>query len=193
MEQRKEKLLDQTQELYEKWNGRWLAEPGSRELNIFYAMFQCVYEYTLSAKEYNKKMNFRWKVIFLFVLSGLWLFYAAILIKFIFFSHEKAQLSWVESGLSLVLLFFLSSIISKWLDIKKYQETWARYSWQQHQMEMEMIRFVSNIEPYNGVNKKQEFVKNISEIWGKNIEKFVHNMEEKEKGLMDIFDNIKTK
>ena len=54
-----------------------------------------------------------------------------------------------------------------------------------------MLRYISEIEPYKGVDKKKEFVRRILKIWDKNEEKFVHNMEEREAGLMDFFSNLK--
>ena len=47
------------------------------------------------------------------------------------------------------------------------------------------------MEPYDCSDRKIVFVKNILYVWDNNQKKFVQNMEEKEKGLMDIFEKIK--
>lgn len=47
------------------------------------------------------------------------------------------------------------------------------------------------MKPYNKSNNKIVFAENIIKIWNKNQEKFVHNMENKERELTDIFSVLK--
>ena len=55
-------------------------------------------------------------------------------------------------------------------------------------MEMEMLRFISKIAPYDdNTGNKELFMKRVLEIWNRNQDKFVHNMENKEKELTDIY------
>ncbi|NBH14542.1 hypothetical protein D3Z36_10235 [Lachnospiraceae bacterium] len=188
---KKNRLKEQKRNLYSAWKDKWSAETEEDKLEQFFFMFQPAYEYTLQAKEDNKTKNFCFKYLFIIFLVVFGVIYAAYFLYTLFCGNGAKALVLVESGFAFILLVLFSSILSKWLDVKKYQETWARHSWQLHMMEIEMMRFVSDMVPYNAENKRMEFAKNILEIWGKNQEKFVHNMEEKEKGLMDIFSDMK--
>ena len=58
-------------------------------------------------------------------------------------------------------------------------------------MQTEMLRFVNNMHPYNHSKCEEIFAERIIEIWDNNEDKFVHNMENKEKGVMDFFSMFK--
>ncbi|MCI9081233.1 MAG: hypothetical protein HFI70_02725 [Lachnospiraceae bacterium] len=187
---KKKKLTEQKRKLFQEWTNKWLDETEGEDLDIFFNLFKSVYQYTLCVSERNKHQNFKWKKFFLIILFVLWGWYAVLFM--ITYSKNHAKLSALaEQGLGMILLVLLCSIIAEWPNIKKYQETWARHSWQIQKMEAEMMRFVSGIEPYHRQNKCLKFMEKILEIWDQNEEKFVHNMEEKEKELMDVFHNIK--
>ncbi len=187
----KGKITEQKEQLLEEWKEEWKKPSGGKDLNTFFELFVPVYEFVFWAKEDNKSENFRWKKCFLYLLIFCWVVYVSLFVYHLFWKDDTKFLSLAGISFSIVLLIFLSSIISKWLDIKKYQETWARHSGHLNMMELEMMRFISNIAPYNGQDKKLKFAENILKIWGLNQDKFVHNMEEKEKGMLDIFEIIK--
>ncbi len=189
-EKKKKKITEQKQKLFQEWTNKWLDETAGEDLDIFFNLFKSVYQYTLCVSERNKHQNFKWKEFFVKILFASWVGYTVFFI-YIFCEYGVKLLALAEQGLGMIVLVFLCGIIAKWLDIKKYQETWARHSWQIQKMEAEMMRFASGIEPYHRQNKCLKFMEKILEIWGQNEEKFVHNMEEKEKELMDVFHNIK--
>lgn len=187
---------EQKKSILDKWKVQWCKEQGDENLRIFYELFQAVYSYTLYSKIDNKAKNERYKKAFLLILiiGVLGILGYIVLFIYSFFYKKNALPVLKENSLlmvSLILLIFLSSIISKWLDIKKYQETWVRHSWHLHMLETEMLRFISNIEPYNNSNNKIIFAEKILKIWDMNQEKFVHNMEDKERTLTDIFSVLK--
>lgn len=183
-------LSEQKCNIFAEWKKQWEYETGDEKLNSFFLLFDKVYWYVAYSKDYNKNLNSFWKGRFLKVLVIGFLVYVALGGYNLYKGTERMSVL-IENGLFLILLIFLCSLMSKWLDIKKYQETWVRHSWHLHMMESEMLRYICGIEPYEGVNNKIEFVRRILEIWDKNEEKFVHNMEEKEAGLMDFFSNLK--
>ena len=187
---KKQKLTKQKQKLFHEWMNKWLDEAEEEDLNVFFDLFKSVYRYTLCVSERNKKENFKWKLIFLVILSVLWGCYAVFIITIYFQNGLKLSVL-AEQGLVMLLTVFLCSIISKWIDIKKYQETWVRHSWQLQKMETEMMRFISGIEPYHRQDRQLKFLEKILQIWSENEEKFVDDMEEKEKELMDVFHSIK--
>lgn len=189
-------LDEQKKSILNKWKDQWCKEQGDENLHLFYELFQAVYSYTLYSMTDNKKKNGRYKKAFLLILiiGVLGILGYITLFVYSFFYKKNALPALRENSLlmvSLILLIFLSSIISKWLDIKKYQETWARHSWHLHMLETEMLRFISNIEPYNNSNNKMIFAEKILKIWDMNQEKFVHNMEDKERTLTDVFSVLK--
>lgn len=141
----------------------------------------------LKAKE-NKEHNFMWKrrfVISLTVYSVL-LFGAGI---FVFLS--KTDLNSVLFPMILSALGGLGILLAalKWLDVSRFQETWARYSWMKTLLDLEMIRFVEKIPPYSASisedERKMEFRKRVLQIQQENIEKFASNLENKEQRLGD--------
>lgn len=173
--------------LFEYWKEQWENGIMEEELKVFFELFQEVYRFVKQKNEENKKRNYRCKYIFFIVFIAGFVIY----IIFLLYSLYKKQGSFVNLGFVLMAFIWLETIISKWLDIKKYQETWARHSWHLHMMKREMLYFVSQIKPYGAGDDRRIFVKRIIAIWDKNQEKFVYNMEEKEKGLMDVFENMK--
>lgn len=190
----KKELQIKKGELFEEWKKQWETQTGNNKLDTFFSLFSSVYWYVWYSKEINKDKNFRVKRVFLFIpIVGVLMCFACFIRNI--FCEGNSQLSdLMENGLliiSLILLTFLGVIISKWLDIKKYQETWARHSWHLHMMEMEMLRFIDHFEPYNNMDSKITFAERIIKIWDMNEEKFVHNMEDKEKGLMDVYSELK--
>ncbi len=173
--------------LLEHWKEKWQSEAEQKELNVFFELYQEVYQFAERKNKSNKKSNYIYKFSFLAVLAAGFGFYMWFLIH----SFREEQVSFANLGFVLLAFIWMETIISKWMDIKKYQETWARHSWHLHMMNQEMLRFISRIEPYDNAADKAVFMKRIMEIWDKNQEKFVSNIEEKEKGLMDVFENIK--
>lgn len=185
-------LSEQRGDTFAEWKEKWKKEciSGDKKLDAFFLLFVKVYQYVESSKDYNKYLNSVWKRRFLKLLCIGFIVYVGFGGYNLYKGAEKMSVL-IENGLLIIMLSFLCGIMSKWLDIKKYQETWVRHSWHLHMMEMEMLRYISEIEPYKGVDKKKEFVRRILKIWDKNEEKFVHNMEEREAGLMDFFSNLK--
>lgn len=95
-------------------------------------------------------------------------------------------------GVCIILAIWLSAVISKWIDIKKYQETWGRHSTHVQRMENEMLTFYYGFSPYDVPDRKDIFIKNMQKIWAGNQDKFRDNIENKEKELMDTAQHLKS-
>ena len=100
----------------------------------------------------------------------------------------------------LIVVFWLisTSFISKWLLIKKYQETLSRLTGFKGLILSAMLKYLYSISPYDKNNKKEVFIINILKYAQGNIEKFQTNMENKETKFLDLSDilnniNIKSK
>lgn len=60
---------------------------------------------------------------------------------------EKSDCIWAESVV-LFIIVVIAGLVSKWMDIMKYQETWARHSLLVHEMESKSLNIsmvLSNI------------------------------------------------
>ncbi len=183
-------LKEKQNEILEQWKKVWKSENDqSHRLEIFYDLFVSNYEYVCSSKEFNKLKNEQWKKIFIVVVViGIWCIVWIIRNACIQGGGISVLL---ENSIFLIPLVISGGVVSKWIDIKKYQETRARHSEHLHLLLTEMLKFISIMEPYDCSDRKIVFVKNILYVWDNNQKKFVQNMEEKEKGLMDIFEKIK--
>jgi len=81
--------------------------------------------------------------------------------------------------------------ISKRADIRKYQETWARHARAVELMNIEMIKYINCISPYSDTENNEElFASAMMELRKENIEKFVANLETKEKDLFSDAVNL---
>ena len=108
-----------------------------------------------------------WKDLFLLILAvGTIIFLKE---AFHFFIIEENSLIVTGTGVVFLIVTLLSAVlIVKWIDVKKYQETWARHSLHKYLLEQEMLRFILNIENYNRVDKKRIFVVAVQKIWEEN-------------------------
>lgn len=137
----------------------------------------------------NRKMNFRWKRIYI-------VSFAALGILYLFFflsggSEGEGVLSGIGDNWAIFLTFpVLSLAVAKWLDVKKYQETWARHYMQKALLEDEMYKYIYAIEPYDTEDAEDIFVRQFLKIKQANDLKFIENLEEKEKSMTDMFDQI---
>ena len=72
------------------------------------------------------------------------------------------------------------------IDIKKYQETWARHYNHLYRLQREMMRYLYGLDEYKVAQENtqgmanQAFMKKFFEIEDENAKKFVENMENKE-------------
>lgn len=169
------------------------------EESVYYIPYKMIFKSYIDAKEKikkNKKWNYLLKIGFILVLC------VVLIVQIVLFNKFWHELPTVKDSTSLfvqmegallIILALSSLIISKILDVKKYQETWARHQRYQFLREQEMLRFVLHEENYSanrGEGNLKRFVKNIWQIEKMNINKFCDNMENKEKGMIDEMTGI---
>ena len=158
-------------ELLEEWEKQWKATLEDVHVDYFFTLFSKVYMQVLHSKNENKRKNECYKKRYLGILLAGGVVYRLLLVGSLYKGNDRLSFL-LESGLLLIILIFFSSLMSKWIDIKKYQETWARHSWHLHMMEMEMLRFISKIAPYDdNTGSKELFMKRVLEIWNRNQDK----------------------
>ncbi|MFQ7309331.1 MAG: hypothetical protein ACLROY_12115 [Mediterraneibacter sp.] len=189
-----EQLENSKKEVYIKWREMWenqiIENAGDITLSmkdgqeLFKELFETNYKYIKNKAKYNKIKNFRRKYLFIGILLAGIVLYIVFAIYNLFNGGGQVQIL-IENGVVFVLTGLLCIIVSKILDIKKYQETWVRHSRHQYLLEKEMIKYVCRLSPYGDRNRNEEFIKNSLKIWDGNHQKFVENMENKEKNLIE--------
>lgn len=176
-------LINEWKECWEKCSKNDTFDKGC----FFIKYFEKTYSDVLHKKNKNKRNNFLCKSAFIIVLL------VSFILCVIFIVEEKRDLQQLfESGLLLFLILLICTAISKWIDVKRYQETWVRHSRNQHLMDMEMIKFIMSMKPYAKKNKRKVFIENILNLWLYNVNAFSANMK-KEKDLIDAINIIKNK
>lgn len=186
--------------IIENWRSLWDKQGGDKD---FENLLKEIWGETKKKEENNKKKNQRWKNIFLrvhligivlvlvqtvcFILSPINICSKTFVVKWPDFLAGTAFLS--------IMTIWASAVVSKYVDIKKYQETWVRHSTHRQKLEREMLLYTQALEPYTAqcINRKETFMENVIEILSENQSKFANNMETKEKTLMDIADYIRFK
>ncbi|WP_455720055.1 hypothetical protein [Agathobacter sp.] len=168
------------------WEMNWKSEQEQQFKDIFLD----TYYGAKTAKEKNKKRNFRAKTVFLMVIIlGIVLMICLLIIGLA--NRWKISDCIFAESFALLMIVLIAGLVSKWIDIMMYQETWARHSIHVHQMENEVIKYVYCIEPYNNVGDKNIlFMRTVLKIWDDNQQKFSENMQLNERKLMDYFKNI---
>ena len=165
------------------------------EEDIFLKLYKEIYESCSYKASKNKNRNHFFKLIFVIVLAGFY-FRAIITYRDIYLEKENLCTNIVSSGAMFLFVVWGASIINKWIDIKKYQETWVRHSNHFFMLKREMIKFIEEMEPYEvyppqtDEQMAKKFIENILKIGETNQKRFSDNMNNKEKELMDVFDKI---
>lgn len=111
-------------------------------------------------------------------------------------NNEMILNGMVENGFLLLIFLLALFIIAKWLDVKKYQETWARHYYHMFLLDYEISLFLNRLDIYD--NESPETEENIHQIFKKrffeiekgNAERFLHNMDKKELQLLDGIRNL---
>ncbi len=177
---------DKAKIIYDVWKKCW--DESKVKMDLFDNVFSEAYKKTYIKKEKNKMKNFLSKAIFVGIII---VFIVAMVIQFYKNNTEIELEQIIWNGGSLLLLCLVCAVISKWIDVKKYQETWSRHSRHLYLMQKEMFFYIYDLEHYHAVSEKEAlFVKNILAVWEDNQNQFCENIKVNESKLMDVFDHI---
>lgn len=188
---------DTSEIVYKAWKEEWEGLSDKEGRDYFYDRFNEMYGEILDKHDKNRKANFKYKIIFLVVFSlPPTIAFLCELIGLIGITGSRCVISGEFKLFPLIVSMlvsgFLASVVAKWIDIKKYQETWVRHEYCKYRIEREMLKFISNQEEYHKKNKKDIFMKNIWKISDLNQKTFIRNMTEREVGLYNIL-NLRVK
>lgn len=180
----------------EKWE-----KTANENDKMFYKLLEEDYKITCKKIRHNKRRNFVMKFACLFL--PIIIFTVLFMILLFYGNKDNFQISngiyklnWrfnLYIMVYYVILIILTRIFSRWINVKKYQETWIRHSVHRYELEEEIVKYIEKMEDYKGLNieeRKKTFKKNILKIWDKNQKKFEENMKNEEE-LSDIPEIIK--
>lgn len=158
---------------------------------VFRDWLLVVYNLTDQDIEWSRKRNFIYKGIYLLIAVVI---YILLIIKPIMteiYDGKIKDLIQIEPnmmmciGMVLVLVIPLL-ILAKRIDIKKYQETWARKIKYKSAILTEMMKYICELSPYDCFGKEDQFISNILAHTEENVARFKENMETKEERLMSV-------
>lgn len=189
------------QELLERWEVEWgksgmlIPQYGN---DFFVTLFKKVYKGVCKNAEKNKNKNEHMKcTAILFGLGGIIAIYNFLFLAIIFAAIASEFRDFLSQSYVIIsiLLFpiILYVLVVKWIDVKKYQETWVRHREHQLMLEEEMTKYILKLEHYDTENRNSCFVERFMEIEEYNRKKFVHNMENHESDMLSIIDKIRNK
>lgn len=163
------------------WKKKWLIHQSSFDAS-FIPIFTNVYIETDVKCGSNKTKNIITKIIYLLIAP---LFLIALIILYVLYRMkiESARFIIIDVALVFVVFVIIIYLVSKWMDIKKYQETWARHYFHHHLLNHEIIQYVYELGDYSNKNdfdSKYIFINRFLAIENLNMEKFVANLENKE-------------
>lgn len=167
-----------------RWKKKW-EQTAEIEIKDFGDMVVSVYQDTDNLHKKNRSKNFIFKFLYIAVMI---LTLGGFVVSFIFNIRDGEVLSYelAENSILLITIILALNIISKWLDIKKYQETWARHYNHLYRLRKEMMRYLYCLDEYKVTKENTQkmvnhtFAKKFFEIEDENAKKFVENMENKE-------------
>lgn len=163
------------------WKKKWLIHQSSFDAS-FIPIFTNAYIEADEKCGSNRTKNIRMKIIYLLIAP---LFLLALIILYILYRRkiESARFIIIDVALVFIAFVIIIYIVSKWMDIKKYQETWARHYFHHHLLNHEIIQYVYELGDYSNKNdfdSKYIFINKFLAIENLNMEKFVANLENKE-------------
>lgn len=177
------------------WNQMQPIEPFSE---WFVATYVTVCNKAQYYKESSKAKKRRVVLCFnlLFVLQiALLIFYFGVCYASSTIKVKADVLLALEAGF-IIFGFLLVLPLTKRIDIDKHQETWARHCRQKERLEMEMLRYVSMVEPYDVSSveeRNKKFIERTIQTEEQTIETFERLLQQQEKGMLDEWGDIKLK
>lgn len=190
-------------DIFPQWEKKWDTNTGDGDFKRF---LRSVYQEVLVKAKHHRANNQKYKKRFLQIHNVMFLVCITMLVIAVlaFYAGKYVdclpdfEFSWGLAfgwiGICVIIAIWLSAVTAKWIDIKKYQETWARHAQHQRKIEKEMFLYYYELGKYNQSvtpDREKLFMEHILEIEEKNISKFVDNIENKELKLTDMFDSIK--
>lgn len=173
-------------EIIFNWKSAWYARLQSgRQLyrrpteDSFAEWLDLTMEFLRNGKISNKRKNFWMKGLSMFSFLFTYAFV-------VYWNTQNAEVSVLTPVISLIP----PCIISQWIKIKKYQETWSRYNRFYTLILLEMVKYIYKLNPYgSSQNPSSCFMEKMIILTEEN-EKCFYNIMVKKEDEMSFFSRI---
>ena len=186
---------DERKKNFEEFQKEWKESDNQETEEIFIRNLKSSYEEICRKIKRNKRKNFQMKLLCLTPFCIITVLFIVVIIKYNIevYSVSKSFRGFLESAnwtfpiystTIYVIAVIMTGILNKWINVKRYQETWIRHSNHRRQLDMEILKFLEKLEEYSGLDFQEQkilFKKNIIAIWNGNRKKFEENMKNEEK------------
>lgn len=190
---------------FEEFEKEWRKNDNQEIDEIFIKSLKSDYDEICRKIKRNKRKNFQMKMLCLIPFCIITVLFIVIIIKYNMevysvsksFSGFLKKANWtfpIYSTTIYVIAVIMTRIFNKWINVKKYQETWIRHSNHRHQLDIEILKFLEKLEDYDNLDREERkilFKINIITIWNGNQKKFEENMKNEEK-LDGIIQNVQS-
>lgn len=180
---------------FEEFEKEWRKNNNQGTDEIFIRNLESGYNEICRKIKKNKRKNFQMKLLCLTPFCIITILFVVVIFKYNIevysmsksFSGFLEKSNWtfpIYSTTIYVIAVIMTGIFNKWINVKKYQETWVRHSNHRHQLDIEILKYLEKLEEYRNLNLEEQkilFKKNIIAIWNGNQKKFNENMENEEK------------
>lgn len=169
--------------IWDNWHRKWTQDSDEFTKNPFFCnMFKMAYNDIKNKANDNRDLNFLFKgfLMFLILITAILIL---ILVPNFLLDTKIAPTDKIAVisvyGLSITAIL---SVIAKWINIKKFQETWSRNRLTQRRLEIEMIKYIYSIEQYTfgKAESKRNFISSVLGILEDNQKMLSKYLETKE-------------
>ena len=173
---------------------RWIALWGANATNKSYKenfqeVVEANYKFFQEAAKHNSSKNFseKGKIVKRVKISALLM---GLLSLYIFVCKKDIDFTSFLPLLAIICILLAAYLYAsvKSIEVRKYQETWARHQNSFFLMQSEMVKYCNHLSPYDkpGNDINELFMERIMAVLEINNSKFVANMENKEMQLSDL-------
>ena len=195
LEESKNRIATLNKSILSRWIVLWGANATNKSYKeSFQEVVEANYKFFQEAAKHNSSKNFaeKEKIVRRVKISALVIGLLSLCIFVICMVVSKKDIDFTSFlpllAIICILLaaYFYASVKS--IEVRKYQETWARHQNAFFLMQSEMVKYCNHLSPYDkpGNDINELFMERIMAVLEINNSKFVANMENKEMQLSDL-------
>ena len=195
LKESKKRIASLNESILDRWIALWGANATNKSYKeSFQEVVEANYKFFQEAAKYNSSKNFseKGKIVKRVKISALLIGLLSLCIFVICMIVSKKDVDFTSFlpllAIICILLaaYFYASVKS--IEVRKYQDTWARHQNSFFLMQSEMVKYCNHLSPYDkpGNDINGLFMERIMAVLEINNSKFVANMENKEMQLSDL-------
>ena len=195
LKESKKRIASLNESILDRWIALWGANATNKSYKeSFQEVVEANYKFFQEAAKYNSSKNFaeKGKIVRRVKISALVIGLLSLCIFVMCMVVFKKDIDFTSFlpllAIICILLaaYFYASVKS--IEVRKYQETWARHQNAFFLMQSEMVKYCNHLSPYDkpGDDIDKLFMEHIMAVLEINNSKFVANMENKEMQLSDL-------